>query len=222
MVMSAVACLGGVLIAVSASAQDHKPKGLSPVDGPSGFKAGPLCPRGTHPVVETANTLQAYRCVPGEAAAPDSAARAPDAASDGRFSIPRQISFAYPKTFRIQNAWKEDVPTLYLQIDDAVAGRPVTITVTRWSKGQSDYQDLDAAIARDVDWGGAKDLGVQLIGRARARVTGIPGDTRSVYLPASKESYYSFVYSAPAASFASHLPEFSGLLKSLKLDGSAR
>ena len=208
------------------------------------------CPRGTRPAAETGVTLQPYRCVPvssdpqdpelapmrGDGAAPPAAdgvkklmtklppprSRALDANSYGRFSIPRQIAFEYPAAFRVQDAWKEEVPTLYLKIDDAAAGKPVTITITRYTVGQSAYQEMSAAIGHDVEWQGAKEGAAQLIGRARARVTDIPGDTRSVYLPVSKESYYSFVYSAPADAYDHYLPAFSRLLKSLKLAGSAR
>jgi hypothetical protein len=191
------------------------------------------CPSGTHPVADGIS----HRCVWGPPAsqdpelvpidgapAPAATARSPRRAlgAYGRYSIPRQIAFEYPTAFHIQDAWTEDVPTLYLRIDDDAAGKPVTITITRYAKGQNGYQEMSAAIAHDVEWQGAKDAGTQTVARARARVTAISGDTRSVYLPVSKESYYSFVYSAPADSYSTYLPVFSRLLKSLKLGGNAR
>jgi hypothetical protein len=174
------------------------------------------CPRGKRKV-RTNDPLEPYQCV-----AQSSRMHTLDSGSFGRFSIPNQISFDYAAAFRVQDAWKEDVPTLYLKIDDAAAGKPVTITITRYAESQSTYQEMSEAITHNVEWQGAKDGGTQIIGRARARVTYIPGDTRSVYLPAAKDSYYSFVYSAPADSYEIYLPAFARLLKSLKLGGSAR
>ena len=174
------------------------------------------CPPGKRKV-RTNDPLEPYHCV-----SQSSRMHTLSEGSYGRFSIPRQISFDYPTAFRVQDAWKEEVPTLYLKIDDAAAGKPVTITITRYAERQSTYQEMSEAISHDVEWQGAKDGGTQIVGQAHARVTYIPGDTRSVYLPVSKDSYYSFVYSAPADSYEIYLPAFARLLKSLKLAGSAQ
>ncbi|HXS99284.1 MAG TPA: hypothetical protein VN915_01265 [Elusimicrobiota bacterium] len=174
------------------------------------------CPRGKRKV-RTNDPLQPYQCV-----SQSSRVHVLDEGSYGRYLIPGQIAFDFAAAFKIQDAWKEDVPTLYLKIDDGAAGKPVTITITRYLSSQSAYQEMSEAIAHDVEWQGARDGGTQLVGRARARVTYIPGDTRSVYLPVAKDSYYSFVYSAPADSYEAYLPAFSRLLNSLKLAGNAR
>ena len=174
------------------------------------------CPRGQRKV-RTNDPLQPYHCV-----AQSSRMHVLDEGSYGRFVIQRQIAFDYPTAFRVQDAWKEEVPTLYLKIDDAAAGKPVTITITRYAESQSTYQEMSEAITHDVEWQGARDGGTQVVGRTNARVTYIPGDTRSVYLPVAKDSYYSFVYSAPADSYEIYLPAFARLLKTLKLGGNAR
>jgi hypothetical protein len=205
-----------------AGAADDGAHRLDPAVGANAFTTRPKCPFGTRPLVESGNSLQPYRCVPASADGPGPSAQAPlDKTAYARYSIARQIAFDYQTAFRVQDDWKEEVPTLYLQIDSAAAGKPVTITITRYAESQSTYQTMSEAIGHDIDWQGAKDVGTQLIGRARARVTSIPGNTRSVYLPVSKDSYYSFVYSAPADSFDRYLPSFTRLLKSLKLDGDA-
>ena len=248
--MIAAACLAALLASAARAAEDpiDCPSGTHRVttsdpnqpfrcvnakDENKAFGKKLGCPSGTHSVAEG----NARRCVWGPPAGQDpelapiggapaseKAARPPRRAlgAYGRYSIPRQIAFEYPTSFRVQDAWNEDVPALYLRIDDDSAGKPVTITITRCVRGQSGYQEMSAAIGHDVEWQGAKDAGTRLVGRVRARVTSLPGDTRSVYLPVSKESYYSFVYSAPADSYAAYLPVFSRLLKSLKLGGSAR
>lgn len=174
------------------------------------------CPRGKRKV-RTNDPLQPYQCV-----AQSSRVHVLSEGSYGRFVIPNQIAFEYPSVFRVQDAWKEEVPTLYLKIDDGATGKPVTITITRFSGTQSTYQEMSEAIARDVEWQGARDGGSQVVGRTRARVTYISGDTRSIYLPVAKDSYYSFVYSAPADSYEVYLPAFARLISSLKLAGNAR
>lgn len=174
------------------------------------------CPPGKRKV-RTNDPLQPYHCV--------TQATRVHTLEEGaytRFSIPKQISFEYPTVFRVQDSWKEDVPTLYLKIDDSGAGKPVTITITRYDESQSTYQEMSAAVTRDIEWQGAKDGGsLNLLGK-RAQVTYVAGDTRSVYLPVSKESYYSLVYSAPAEAYEKYLPAFTRLLKSLKIDRAIR
>lgn len=183
---------------------------LKPASGPKGFAAPLRCPRGTHPVAAH-GALQAFRCV-----------RAGSADEDGdpvRFEVPGEISFEYPSSFHPQNAWKDSVPTVYLTLDGPTAGKPVAITVARYDPGQDDYRSLEEAVARDVSWQSAQDLGVATVAGRRARVTAVAGEARSVYLPAAEESYYSFVYSAPADAYAKHLPAFARLLRTLRLAG---
>jgi len=174
------------------------------------------CPPGKRKV-RTTDPLRPYQCV-----VQATRVRVIDEGSFTRYSIPHELSFDYPRQFRVQDAWKEDVPTLYLKLDESAAGKPVTITITRYEQSQPTFQEMDAAIARDVEWQGARDGGAMPLAGARARVTFVPGDARSVYLPASKQSYYSFVYSAPADSYENYLPAFTRLLKTLRLDRTGR
>ena len=208
---------------VRSSSDDPDPE-LAPIRGDGDTSVAPAaaaggtdpmtkgCPQGMRKVRKN-DPLHPYQCAPQTPVKRDSTLQ--------RYSIPGKIAFDYPAAFRVQDAWNEDVPTLYLKIDDAAAGKPVTITITRYASSQSSYQEMSEAIKRDVEWQGAKDGGTLTVGGARARVTDLPGDTRSVYLPASKESYYSFVYSAPSASYETYLSSFSRLLKSLKLPAQA-
>ncbi|OGS39356.1 MAG: hypothetical protein A2506_11280 [Elusimicrobia bacterium RIFOXYD12_FULL_66_9] len=106
---------------------------------------------------------------------------------------------------------------MYLTLDDGSPGKPVTITVTKYEQRQPTYQELDSAIARDIEWQRAQDGGVIPVAGLKARLTYVPGDARTVYLPLSQDSYYSFVYSAPAETYDSYLPTFQHLLKSLRL-----
>jgi hypothetical protein len=174
------------------------------------------CPPGKRKV-RTTDPLHPFQCV-----VQASRVRVIDEGSFTRYSIPHELGFEYPRQFRVQDQWKEDVPTLYLKIDNDNAGKPVTITITRYDQSQSTFQEMDAAIARDIEWQGAKDGGNMPLAGGRARITFVPGDARSVYLPLSKQSYYSFVYSAPADSYENYLSAFTRLLKTLHIDRVAR
>jgi hypothetical protein len=163
--------------------------------------------------VRTTDPLHPYQCV-----VQASRSHTIEEGSFTRYSISHELSFEYPRQFRVRDAWKEDVPTLYLKLDDNAAGKPVTITITRYEQSQSTFQEMDAAIARDIEWQGAKDGGVAPLAGGPSRSTYVPGDSRSVYLPTSKQSYYAFVYSASADAYENYLPAFNRLLKTLRLD----
>jgi hypothetical protein len=212
-------------VRASADAQDPElaPVGVGADDAPpappSETDNDPMthgCPKGQRKV-RTTDPLEPYHCV-----SQSSRVHTTSEGTYGRFSIRGAISFDYPAAFRIQNSWKEEVPTLYLKLDDNSAGKPVTITITRNAGSQSTYQEMGEAIAHDVEWQGAKDGGSQIMSGLRARVTYVAGDTRSVYLPLSKDSYYSFVYSAPADQYEVYLSAFARVLKSMKLGGGAQ
>jgi hypothetical protein len=134
-----------------------------------------------------------------------------------KFSIPNQLSFEYPQAFLIEDAWKEEVPTLYLKLDEDSSGKPVTITISRYDKNQANFEDMDSAILRGVEWQGARDRGMIVVAGFKSRYTEVADDTRSVYLPLHEESYYCLMYSAPAHTYKTYLPAFERLLKSLKL-----
>ncbi|MBI3563924.1 MAG: hypothetical protein HY079_01860 [Elusimicrobia bacterium] len=174
------------------------------------------CPPGKRKI-RTTDPLHPFQCV-----VQATRVRTLEEGSFTHYTIPRELSFDYARMFRVQDAWKEDVPTLYLKVDDEAAGKPATITITRYEQSQPTFQEMDAAIARDVEWQGAKDGGTVPVAGGRARVTYVPGDTRSVYLPVSKQSYYSFVYSASADDYEKYLTAFNRLLKTLRLDRTAR
>lgn len=169
------------------------------------------CPRGKRKV-RTTDPLNPYQCVV-------QATRVTSTGEDSyvKFSIPHEMTLEYPRTFRAQDAWKEEVPTLYLTLDDGSLGKPVSITATKYEARQPTYQELDSAIARDIEWQRAHDGGVVPVAGLKARLTYVPGDTRTVYVPLSQDSYYAFVYSAPAETFDNYLPTFQHLLKSLRL-----
>lgn len=184
-------------------------------DAPAPEAAADPMTRGCAPgqrKVRTTDTRNPYRCV-----AQAKPVRRAGADSYVKLSLPNEMTLEYPRAFRAQDAWREEVPTLYLTLDDGSPGKHVTITATKYEKRQPTYQQLDSAIARDIEWQRAKDGGVVPVAGIDARVTYVPGDTRTVYLPLSQDSYYAFVYSAPAEMYDLYLPAFNRLLKNLHL-----
>jgi hypothetical protein len=217
--------------------EDEKKYGFDSVLGSKGYRQRPRCPRGTHPDFGKSEDGKPYSCVlvppgvqdpeptpvrPGKAPTVEPIGSPPPASSYRRFTIPRHLSFDYPVAFRVRDGWDEEVPTVTVTLDDAAAGKPVTIMVRRRAKGQAGWRDMDWAVARDKEWQGAKDGGAQVVAGGRARVTVVPHETRILYLGASKDVYYSFVYTAPAESYDAYLPAFSRLLKTLKLPERGR
>jgi hypothetical protein len=180
-------------------------------DGPAGFTQRPKCPRGTEPLA-TPHSLQPYRCV--RAGAGVAAAAAPGA----RYEAAGGLSFESPPGYRMQDAWGDDVPTLYLELDAGRAGRPTSITITRVEPGRAGGATLADAVKRDVDWQDARETKPAAVAGAKARATEVPGRTRSVYLPAGRQSYYAFVYSAPEELYREHLPDFERMLKSVRVE----
>jgi hypothetical protein len=192
--------------------EPSSPGRFSTPEGPAGFSQRPKCPRGTEPLA-TPHSLQPYRCVRA------GAAPAAPAAAGARYAVAGGLSFEPPSGFRLQDAWKDDVPTIYLELEGGGAGKPTSITITRVAPGRGDGETIAAAIVRDKEWQGAKEIPAVTVAGSKARATEVAGGARSVYLPDARESYYAFVYSTSEELYRRHLPEFERLLKSVRLEG---
>lgn len=209
---------------VRASAGDAEPE-LSPLrpadELPEAAPAGdapedPLtrgCPPGKRKV-RTTDPLRPFQCV-------SQASRVTSFGDDAfrRWTVPRELSFEYPKMFRPQDNWKDEVPTLVFTLEEDRGGKPVTITVSRIDHDQPTFQDLDSAIAKDKEWQGASDGGSGRVGPSAlpARFTYVVGETRTAYVPFGKDAYYQLVYSSPVESYELFLPAFNRMLKTLTL-----
>ncbi|MBI3289205.1 MAG: hypothetical protein HYZ74_06780 [Elusimicrobia bacterium] len=184
----------------------------APEDRPA--NADPLsagCPPGKRKA-RTADPSRPFQCVT------TSAPRVP-AGDDAfrRYSITGELSFDYPRLFHPRDGWTEDVPTLSFTLDNGLPGKPVMITITRLDKTQPTYLDLEAALARDKEWQGAKDGGMATVSGARARLTVVAGESKTAYIPVSGDSYYAVVYSAPADAYEAYMGAFARVLKTMRL-----
>jgi hypothetical protein len=216
-----------------------KQAGLKAVSGPRGFKTRPRCPRGTRPIM-TSDKLQPYRCVSdaSQAAEPSlepkaegcaegmecvpaapAATPALTAKSFRRYTIPGEISFDYPEDWKLTDAWKDEVPTLFIVFDPARGGRQVTMVVTRLEQEQAGYQEMEQHILKEKEWQGARETSPGRVAGLPARFTQVQGQSRSAYLAQGAGRYYTLVFTAPDDLYAAYEPAFSRLLKTFRLLG---
>lgn len=169
------------------------------------------CPPGKRKV-RTADPLRPFQCVA-------QATRVATLSEDSyrRYAIGGELSFDYPKAFQPRDGWKEDVPTVSFTLDDGSPGKPATITVTKVMPTQPTYVDIETAVAKDKDWGGAKDGGTVIVAGLRAKVTFVAGDSKTAYIPFARDSYYAIVYSSPVETYDNYLGAFNRILKTFKL-----
>ncbi|NNN05641.1 MAG: hypothetical protein HKL90_07050 [Elusimicrobia bacterium] len=177
-------------------------------DGPVGFSQAPPCPRGFTRLA-TPGSLQRFRCVP------EGSGTAAPAAPGARLRA-GGLSFTPPPGFRVQDDWKDSVPTLYMELADSGTGKPVSITITHLEPKQSDFADLNSAVRRDERWQGAREIKPLRVADVHARATEVPERALSVYLPDGRQSYYAFVFAGPQSLYAHRRSEFLRLLKSVR------
>jgi hypothetical protein len=169
------------------------------------------CPPGKRKV-RTADPLRPYQCV-------TQATRMARLSEESyrRYSVPAELSFDYPRMLQPRDGWKEDVPTLSFTLDDGKPGKPVMITITKIESAQPTFIDIDEAVTKDKEWQNANDGGHVPVAGVRARITFVAGESKTAYVPLSRDAYYTVVYSAPVESYEAYLAAFNRLLKTMKI-----
>ncbi|MBI4349686.1 MAG: hypothetical protein HY553_22815 [Elusimicrobia bacterium] len=168
------------------------------------------CPAGTRRV-RTEDPFEPVKCVP-DASAPGPAVLGPWA----RYEIPGQLVFEYPEGWNVTDAWKDEVPTLFVRPDLDRDGKPVTLTVSRYRARGSARAEMDAAIRQEVEWHGAKDGGKGSVAGLPARFLEVPKETKLAYLLGA-EGYLVLAYTAPEDLYRAYAPAYARLLKSLRV-----
>lgn len=163
--------------------------------------------------IRTDDPFNPFRCEPKGPAASGLGAK-----SYRRYTLPGELSFDYPKDWRLTDAWKDEVPTLFIAFDPGRGGRQVTMVVSRLEAGQAGFQELEHHILKEKEWQGASDAGRGEVSGRTARFLESKGESRSAYVPHSGERYYTLVFTAPADLYRSYEPAFSRLLKSFNLE----
>lgn len=162
--------------------------------------------------MRTNDVLRPHQCV-----AKAGLKRVPGAEAYRRYTVPAEMSFEYPRALQPRDGWTEEVPTLSFTHDSGLPGKPVTITITKVAPSQPTYIDIEGAAAKDKEWQGAKDGHFVPAGGRQARVTIVPGESKTAYIPLSAGAYYAVVYSAPAESYNLYLGAFDRVLKTMTL-----
>jgi hypothetical protein len=185
------------------AAEQFSGRGVT-IGAPKGPKE---CPEGTKRVKIQDDPFDPWRCV-------DAGLSLPKAWR--KYTIPGELGLEFPRDWHLTDGWKDEVPTLYI-LHDGGGAQKVTLSVTRFDASQDAFEPLDKHLVKEREWQGARDLGKYSVSGKAARMTEIPEQGRTAYLPISTSRYYSFSYSAPPELYKSYLPVYERLLKSFKL-----
>lgn len=169
------------------------------------------CPPGTQRV-RTEDPFEPVKCAPPT----DRSAPPVDTRRFERYDVPGQLRFEYPADWHVTNAWKDDVPSLYVEPVGRPEGKLVMLTVSRYREGSSSYVDMDTAMRREADWHGARSGGKGTVAGLPARFLEVPGETRLAYLRTG-DGYFLLSFTAPEDVFKAYLPAYARLLKSFRV-----
>lgn len=197
------------------------------------FRSPPQCPKGTVPVA-TPGQIQRYRCAakprsveepelapkPARETSPRLAARgaSPLESSGGfqRYDVRGEFEVDYPKGWHVTDGWKDEIPTLYFELDTGRQGKQVTLVVSKIVKGQYGYLDLETAIAKEKEWQNAVEKPVEKIGGLPARLLSVSHESLSGYVRLGPDAYYTLTYSAPEDLFETFEPAYQRMLDSFR------
>ncbi len=170
------------------------------------------CPDGTEKKVSE-DPFAPVRCVPKGEEPP----KAPKAKDYRSYRLPGTLSFDYPRDWHLSDGWKDEVPTLLIQLPLPLEGRQVTLSLARHTPRAQGYVDMNAAIWREKEWHRARELDACLPRDRKAVCLETAGESRTAYLR-QEEGYLILSYSAPMDLFKRYLPVYLRLLDTLRLE----
>jgi hypothetical protein len=204
------------------------PSGSKQVRLPGQVSVHCVMDQGSAPDAQAPGSFQAFApargselAAPGGViGAPRSVAAAPAAEPSGRAGYAHimraGIAADIPKDWHLIDAWKDETPTLYLEQGAQREGKQVTMVVSKIAPGQEGYVDMPTAISREKQWQEAKDGGSIKVGGVAARLTYVPHESRTAYVPTGRGTYYTLIYSAPDTLYDGYKPAFDRLLASFQ------
>ena len=163
----------------------------------------------------TENPFNPFECVPKdkEKALP----KVPKNSDYRRYRMPGELSFEYPKGWSLTDAWRDEVPSVFLQLDLKRDGRPVMIPLPRQRAGAPGFVELKTAVFREKEWHGAKDAkGIDVSGLLTSHVS-VQGEARTAFVRVP-DGYFTLSYGAPADLFERYLPVYERLLKTFRVE----
>lgn len=184
--------------------------GRSKARTPQPLKCGP----GTEKRA-TENPFNPFECVPKdkEKALP----KAPRNSDYRRYRMPGELSFEYPRDWSLTDAWRDETPTFFLQLDLKRDGRPVMINLTRQREGTPGFVELKTALWREKEWHEAKDVKGPDVSALMTTHLAVEGESRSAFVKVP-DGYFTLSYGAPADLFERYLPVYERLLKTFRVE----
>ncbi|MBI3554416.1 MAG: hypothetical protein HY077_18115 [Elusimicrobia bacterium] len=217
-----------------------KPRGIQPpfIELKPNYKMKLRCPKGFEAVATPGETSR-YRCAPAkppdsadpmlapvlgapktpgaktQAAAPPSSFVAP---SDYlRYTVKGHMQFEYPRDWHLVNGWSDEVPTIYIEFDTGRQGRQVTMVLSRITRAQADFEDVESAIAREKEYQNSAETAKGRVGSFPARFTALADASRTAYVLVGDDDYFTLSYGAPDDLFKTFEPVYKRLLRSFKV-----
>ena len=134
-----------------------------------------------------------------------------------RYTIKDQVQFDYPQDWHLVEGWHDEVPTLYFEYDTGRQGKQIALVISRITKDQAAFEDMDSAIAHEKEYQNSADAGKGTVGTFPAKFTKLANTSRTAYVKISNTDYFTINYSAPEDLFKTYLPVYQRLLKSFKI-----
>jgi hypothetical protein len=147
----------------------------------------------------------------------DSSPRPPGAADYRRFRVPGEFSLDVPVEWHLNDAWRDEVPSIILNLGLRRDGRPVTLAVSRQRMSSPSFVDMETAVRREKEWRRASEEGRSPVGGAGAVRLSVQDESKTAFVRAA-DGYYSVTYSAPSDLFGRYLPVYERALKSMKFE----
>ena len=115
------------------------------------------------------------------------------------------------------DGWTDAVPTLYFEYDTGRQGKQVTLVISRITKDQDDFEEMETAIEHEKEYQNSADGGKGTVGTFPAKFTYLTNTSRTAYVSISREQYFTISYSAPEDLFKTYMPVYKRLLQSFKV-----
>lgn len=169
------------------------------------------CPKGMKKI-QVEDPFEPFQCVPRNSG-PKRLGRYK------RYRIRKTLSFEYPLSWHITNAWKDEVPSIYMLLDTG-RGKPVSMTISRQDRSNPSFQEMEEMMRREKEWRGARSSGYGNVGGLRAVYLNVPNESDVAFVP-SGDGYFVISYSAPAEYYGRYAAAYHRLLDSFRLLGKA-
>ena len=125
------------------------------------------------------------------------------------------MSFDIPRGWHLTNAWKDEIPSVYILTDSGREGRPVSLSISRQRRNSPAFEDMNVMIRREKEWHGAEVTGRGKVGGLAALFMELPSESKTAFVETG-DGYYVISYNAPKEAYKQHLNAYEKVLKTFK------